>query len=145
MAGDNNEFDLTGACSISGHLYGYVDDLFIKAFNSEGDKKGVQQFALAVGIASDSRLPRSEFKAEGEHKEVNPASQLATYDGIEGILTLLSLQGSIGDLQPVKVISEYMNGGLEFLKGISFENQDEDSMAIFLEAFPHLSDEEESD
>ena len=130
---------------ISGHLYEYVDEIHLKVFHEECDKKDVHQFALAAGIAADRRLPRSEFKAEGDHPEVNPGSQLATHDGIKGIITLISLQGGLGESKPSEVVSEYINGGLEFLREISFEDQDDESTARFLEEFPHLSDEEESD
>ncbi len=143
MTGEKEEFDLSGAIGISGHLYDYVDVLVSKVFHDEGGKKEVHQFALAVGIASDNRLPRSQFKADGDNVEINPGSQLATHDNIKAIVSLVSLQGSIGESKPNEVISEYINGGLEYLKGISFEEQDKDAIASFIEDFPHLVEEEE--
>mgnify|MGYP006121817559 CR=1 FL=1 len=144
MIGGKEEFDLSGAVQISGHLYKYVDDILRKVFHEEGNKGDVHQFALAVGIASDNRLPRSQFKADLEDVASHPGNQLATYSNIEAIVSLISLQGSIGESTPNEVISEYINGGLVYLKGISFEEQDKDAMASFIEDFPHLAEEGES-
>ena len=134
-------FDLSGAVGISGHLYDYVDKLQEKVF-LDSDKKSIHQFALAVGIASDRKLERKKFQAEGDFPEVNPGSQLATHDNISAILSLLALQGSIGDSKPSELVSEYINGGLELLRDISFEEQSEESQDAFLEQFPHLISED---
>ena len=130
-------FDLSGLVAISGHLYEYVDTLQEKVF-IDSDKKTVHQFALAVGITAERRLKKSEHKAQGDIVESNPGSQLPTHENIEAIVTLLSLQGSLGESKPNDVITEYINGGLQFLREISFENQDEDSQASFLAKFPFL-------
>ena len=134
-------FDLSGAVGISGHLYDYVDVLQTKVF-LDSDKKSIHQFALAVGIASDRKLEREKFQAEGDIPELNPGSQLATHDNISAILSLLALQGSIGDSKPSELVSEYINGGLELLRDISFEEQSEESQDAFLEQFPHLISED---
>ena len=128
---------MSGAVGISGHLFDYVDTLREKVF-LDSDKKAIHQFALAVGIASNRKLERSKFQAKGEHPEVNPGSQLATHDNISAIINLLSLQGSIGDSKPSEVVSEYINGGLELLRDISFEEQSEESQDAFLEQFSFL-------
>ena len=136
------EIDTTGAVSISGHLYEYVDVLKNKVF-LDSDKKTIHQFALAVGIAADRKLPRSKFEKGGEdNKELYPGSQLATHDNIEAIVTLLDLQGNIGQSKPNEIVSEYINGGLELLEGMSFESQNEESREKFLQEFPHLISEE---
>ena len=130
-------FDMSGAVSISGHLFDYVDTLRERVF-LDSDKKEIHQFALAVGIASNRKLERSKFQAKGENPEVNPGSQLATHDNISAIISLLSLQGSIGDSKPSELVSEYINGGLELLRDISFEDQSEESQDSFLEQFSFL-------
>ena len=130
-------FDMSGAVGISGHLFDYVDTLRDRVF-LDSDKKAIHQFALAVGIASDRKLERSKFRTEGDHPDVNPGSQLATHDNISAIISLLSLQGSIGDSKPSEVVSEYINGGLELLRDISFEEQSEESQDSFLEHFSFL-------
>ena len=130
-------FDMSGAVSISGHLFDYVDTLRDRVF-LDSDKKEIHQFALAVGIASNRKLERSKFQAKGENPEVNPGSQLATHDNISAIISLLSLQGSIGDSKPSELVSEYINGGLELLRDISFEDQSEESQDSFLEQFSFL-------
>ena len=134
-------FDMSGAVGISGHLFDYVDTLREKVF-LDSDKKAIHQFALAVGIAANRKLERPEFRAEGDSPEVNPGSQLATHENISAIINLLTLQGSIGKSKPSEVVSEYINGGLELLKDVSFEDQTEDSQEAFLEQFPHLITEE---
>ena len=139
----DGDFDMSGAVGISGHLFDYVDTLKDRVF-LDSDKKVIHQFALAVGIASDRKLERSKFRAEGDSPEVNPGSQLATHENISAIINLLSLQGSIGDSKPSEVVSEYINGGLELLKDASFEDQTEDSQEVFLEQFPFLIEEEKS-
>ena len=128
---------MSGAVSISGHLFDYVDTLRERVF-LDSDKKEIHQFALAVGIASNRKLGRSKFQAKGENPEVNPGSQLATHDNISAIISLLSLQGSIGDSKPNELVSEYINGGLELLRDISFEDQSEESQDSFLEQFSFL-------
>ena len=142
--------DLSGAVGISGHLYNYVDILIEKVFIG-CEKKTVHQFALAIGIAGEKKLKRSDWQSSTlknpstglveEIPEVNPGSQMSTHPNITAILNILKIQGSLGDSKPNEIISEYINGGLAYLQSINFEDQSEESQELFLQEFPHLSDE----
>ena len=115
----DGKFDTSGTPFVSGHLFEYVNTLQDKVF-LDSEKGTIHQFAIAVGIASDRTVPYDQFQeAEGISKR-NPGNQLATYDNIEAVLTLLELQGSLDSGKPNQVISEYLNGGLELLKEIEF-------------------------
>ena len=144
------EVDKTGAVVIAGQLYEYVDLLGSKMFairsgGSEENfqKKAVHQFALGVGLAGGLKLPREEW-TEGEnsvhenadpHPEANPGSQLATHENIEAILQLIAISGEPANNQTV---SEYINGGLNWLKEIEYETQSDESLDKFFEKFPHI-------
>ena len=146
------EIDKGGTVAIAGQLYEYVDLLGSKMFATNSgtaeenfQKKAVHQFALSVGIAGELRLPRADWTTginsqEGAdpHSESNPASQLATHENIEAILQLIATSGKDANVQTV---SEYINGGLEWLKEIRFETQKEESLDQFFEKFPHIKGE----
>ena len=140
------EINTTGALQIAGQLYEYVDVLGEKMFGQNHMKKDVHQFALAVGIAGNKILesehyvetPSTTIGYPNPLPRTNPASQLATYDDIEAILSLIAASGKEANAQTA---SEYVNGGLQFLKEIGYENQTEESLDRFFEIFPHINPE----
>jgi hypothetical protein len=149
-----SEINNGGAVAIAGQLYEYVDLLGSKMFATKSgsddenfQKKAVHQFALSVGIAGNFILLKKDWTvgvnsaAEDAtpHPESNPGSQLATHENIEAILQLIAASGR--DTVNVQVVSEYINGGLLWLKEIGFETQEEESLAKFFEIFPHIKGE----
>ena len=135
-------YDLSGAIGISGHLYDYVEILQTTVFIGSNLKE-IHQFALSIGIALPRKLVRSQFRSVDEGgTDLHPGSQFATHSNITGILNMLSVSGMLNDDQkPNEQISEYINGGLEFLKEIKFEEQTDSSYQLLFEALPHLNSE----
>lgn len=128
--------ELRGAPSIALNLVDYIDEINAKYF-ANGTKMKVHSFALAVGLQLGKRLERENW---GGH---TPGSQFSTYDGISGIIEIFRINGDLEDgVTPVLVASEYINGGLNWLREIGFETGSEDSFHQFTSAFPHLLKEE---
>lgn len=133
MEGEENvRPELRGAPSIAMNLVEYIDEINAKYFG-DGIKKNVHSFALAVGLQMGKRLKREEW---GGH---TPGSQFSTYDGISGIIEIFRINGDLDEgLTPVLVASEYINGGLSWLKEIGFETGSEESFSELTSTFPHL-------
>ena len=146
------EINNGGAVAIAGQLYEYVDLLGSKMFATKSgnpeesfQKKAVHQFALSVGIAGELILPREDWTTgtnsvheDAEpHPESNPGSQMATHENIDAILQLIAASGR-HDVVNAQVVSEYINGGLNWLKEIKYETQSEESLDKFFEKFPHI-------
>lgn len=132
---DNEETvrpELKGAPSIGIIFLEYVDEINQKYFNN-GTKQAVHSFAMAVGIQLGKRMPREEY---GKNQ---PGSQFSAMDGIRGIIEIFRINGDLdNDMTPVLVASEYINGGLKWLKEIGFETGSDESFDKFRSAFPHL-------
>ena len=102
------------------------------------------QFALSVGIATNSRLERTDWKDDPESGEgPSPGTQFATYTGAKGIAYLLDSLDQIGNKTVVSNVEEILNGGLEYLKKIEFENGKDQSWNAFYSDFKHLDPDEE--
>lgn len=138
MDNENNERpELKGAPSIGLNFLEYVDEINKKYFNN-GTKMAVHSFALAVGMQLGERLPREQW---GGHQ---PGSQFSTYDGIKGIIEIFRINGDLSEeITPVLVASEYINGGLNWLKQIGFETGSDESFRELASAFPHLTEHKE--
>jgi hypothetical protein len=137
---------LTGAPGIAGHLYDYVGVLQNKVFIGS-TQQNVMQFALAVGLKSNNRLPKKDWNAGSDGKtKTYPGSQFSTYNGAKGIAVLLESLSELGKDSVTSNVEEFINGGLTLLKNIKFEELSIDSWESFYAEFPHIDPEpEESD
>ena len=131
---ENVRPELKGAPSIGVTFLEYVDEINEKYFN-KGTKMAIHSFALAVGIQLGERMSREEY---GTYQ---PGSQFSTYDGVKGIIEVFRINGDLDNgMTPVAVASEYINGGLNWLKQIGFETGSDESFRKLSSAFPHLTE-----
>jgi len=134
---------LTGAPGIAGHLYDYVGVLQKKVFIGS-TQQNVMQFAFAVGVKSNNRLPKKDWNAGSDGKtKAYPGSQFSTYDGAKGIAVLLESLSELGKDSVTANVEEFISGGLTFLKNIKFEELSTDSWENFYAEFPHIDPEPE--
>ena len=123
----------------------FADQLeaFSKLFQHRQKQAEAERFAMAIGIAKNCRMPKSEWK-EGKKKRkgtqnLNTFEENGTYD-FEKLFEMLELIEESEKESLTVVISEYITGGMRWLT----ENEmiDGSKFTILKEEFPHLFTEQ---
>ena len=128
---DFDSIDTKGTLNVAGHLKSFVQTFKEAHFPPETEDKEVHLFMISVGISFSFRLPSSEWKKGNTSAKSHPGSHINTIDETTALAYILWNRGDLSSNEKLnKVLSEYLNGGLEWLKS---EKADESTTTDLVE------------
>ena len=147
MTEENNEQSSGGIVTCSAEFSKDLDK-FAELFEGHGaPKREAARFAMAIGIQKGLREKRSEWKKPTEKQKISTIAHLyGQFDDkgrfdFDSLFDILDLKDKDDDTPIQHLISEYVTGGMRYIKDNELNNLDEWSR--MKDDFPHLFTQED--
>ena len=142
----NDEDRGGGIITCSAEFSKYLDKIAEQLFQGHfAPKREAARFAMAIGIQKGLREKRSEWKKPNNQKNATIAHLYGQFDDkgrfdFESLFEILELKEKDDDTPLQHLISEYVTGGMRYIKENELDNLDE--WTRMKDDFPHLFSED---